>query len=192
MELMGIFEVAQLAGVKSQAVSNWMVRRADFPVPMTQLASGPVWDGAVMRQWLTGEGLLEGDAEREQAMKEFAKGQEYSMDQIRHVLGGETMSYLPQRGSRIVCGRFTTEMNPDAPEMVLVGNPPKVQRKAELMASQRGVLPVFMKMGPGRWRYHGPMEFVEYVTDMSVVGPKADAAGRSGEVVGVLVFRAVA
>jgi hypothetical protein len=72
---------------------------------------------------------------------------------------------------------------------VLVGDPPKVQRKAQLLAQQRGVLPVFMKEGPGRWRFHGAMEFVEYVTDMKVVERKAAASGRTGEVVGVLVLR---
>lgn len=101
------------------------------------------------------------------------------------------MSYLPQKGSRIVCGRFTSEMNPEAPERVLVGNPPKVQRKAELLAAQGGVLPIFMKIAPGRWEFQGPMEFVAYITDMAVVGPKAAKAGRAGEVVGMLEFRPV-
>jgi hypothetical protein len=191
MELMGTFEVARLAGVSAQAVSNWMVRRADFPTPMAQLASGPVWDGAVMRRWLIRNGLMVGNDSASAEMDSFAVGREYTLAEIRAVLGGETMSYLPQRGSRIVCGRFTTGMNPDAPEKVLVGDPPKVQRKAELLAQQRGILPIFMKMGPGRWRYHGPMEFVEYVTDRAAVERAAVRAGRAGEVVGMLKFRAI-
>ena len=191
LELLGTFEVAQLAGVTAQAISNWMVRRPEFPAPLAQLASGPVWDGAVMRRWLRDNGLLRTDSEKGNDMSDFAKGHEYTMAQIRAVLGGETMSYLPQRGSRIVCGRFTTEMNPEAPEKVLVGNPPRVQRKAELLAQQGGVLPIFVKMGPGRWRFEGPMELVEYITDMASVEPKAAAAGRAGEVVGILVFRPV-
>lgn len=190
-ELLGTFEVAQLAGVTAQAISNWTVRRPDFPVPLAQLASGPVWDGVVMRRWLGDNGLIGTASEKGTDMGAFAKGHEYTMKQIRAVLGGETMSYLPQRGSRIVCGRFTPEMNPEAPEKVLVGNPPRVQRKAELLAEQRGVLPIFMKIGAGRWRFEGPMELVEYTTDMATVEPKAAAAGRAGEVVGILVFRAV-
>jgi hypothetical protein len=189
LELLGTYEVARLAGVTAQAISNWMVRRPDFPAPLAQLASGPVWDGAVMRPWLREHGLIAADSDKGNDMGAFTEGHEYSMAQIRHVLGGETMSYLPQRGSRIVCGRFTREMNPEAPAKVLVGNPPKVQRKAQLLAQQRGVLPIFTKMGPGRWRYEGPMEFVEYITDMAVVEPEAAAAGRAGEVVGILVFR---
>lgn len=188
---MGIFEVARTAGVSPQAVSNWIARRSDFPAPLAQLASGQVWDGSVMRAWLAVNGLLANEISRERYVSSFVKGQEYTLDAIRAVVGGETMSYLPQRGSRIVCGRFTTEMNPEAPERVLVGNPPKVQRKAQLLSQQGGVLPVFMKVGPARWRFHGPMEFVEYVTDMRIVGLKAASAGRAGEVVGMLVFRPV-
>jgi hypothetical protein len=191
MKLMGTYEVAQLAGVTTQAVSNWMVRRPEFPRPMAQLASGPVWDGAAMHKWLRDNGLIAAERKVVSTMDSFVEGSEYTLSQIRAALGGETMSYLPQRGSRIVCGRFTSEMNPEAPRRVLVGNPPKVQRKAELLARQGGVLPVFMKMGSNRWRFHGPMEVVEYVTDMAVVEPKARAAGRAGEVAGILIFRYV-
>lgn len=119
----------------------------------------------------------------------FHKGAEYTLDEVRAVLGGDPMSYLPQAGGRIVYGKFTRKMNPSSPYEVLVGDPPKVQRKAELLAQQRGVLPVFMKEGPNRWRFHGPMEFVEYVTEASIVEAKARTAGREGQVVGLLVFR---
>jgi hypothetical protein len=191
MELFGTFEVAQLAGVSAQAVANWIERRVDFPAPLVRLASGPVWDGRDVRRWLSDNRLIADPEAEGKEMSDFKQGQEYTLDAIRAVLGGETMSYLPQRGSRIVCGRFTTEMNPEAPARVLVGKPPKVQRKAELLAQQRGILPVFMKLGVNRWRYDGPMEFIDYVTDMSVVEPKAAAAGRAGEVVGMLVLRPV-
>ena len=189
MKLMGTYEVAQLAGVTAQAVSNWMARRPDFPEPLAHLASGPVWDGSLMRQWLRNNGLIANMKGGTFDMGEFVKGREYSLNEIRAVLGGETMSYLPQKGSRIVCGRFTSEMNPEAPARVLVGNPPKVQRKAELLATQGGVLPIFMKIAPGRWEFQGQMEFVAYITDMAVVEPKAAKAGRAGEVVGMLEFR---
>ena len=122
-------------------------------------------------------------------MTAFVKDQEYTMTDIRSAPGGDNMSYLPQSGRRIVCGRFTADMNNKAPYEVLVGNPPQVQRKARLMAQQGGSIPIFVKLAPGRWRFHGRMELVEYVTDKSTVEPKAADAGRSGEVVGVLLFR---
>lgn len=186
---MGAFEVAKQAGVTPQAVSNWVVRRPDFPAPLAQLASGPVWDASAIRSWLAKSGVTVTKRTEHKMASNFQKGVEYTLDEVRAVLGGDPMSYLPQAGGRIVYGKFTTKMNPSSPYEVLVGDPPQVQRKAELLAQQRGVLPVFMKEGPNRWRFHGPMEFVDYAKDPSFVEAKARAAGREGQVAGLLVFR---
>jgi hypothetical protein len=124
------------------------------------------------------------------AMKkiDFVVGQEYPLAAIQTAFGGDNMSYLPESGGRIVCGRFTRDMNPLAPERVLVGDRPQVRRKAELLARQGGALPVFIKIRPNRWRYHGLMRVVEYVTDSSVFEHEARVANRQGEVAGVLVL----
>lgn len=121
--------------------------------------------------------------------KEFVVGEEYPLAVIQEAFGGDNMSYLPATGGRIVCGRFTTVMNPNAPERVLVGDRPRVKRKAELLAQQGGTLPVFMKQGPNRWRYHGVMQVVGYETDGRIIESEARAAGRAGEIAGVLVLR---
>lgn len=41
-----------MAGVSSQAVTNWRSRAADFPQPLKDLASGPVFRRAQVRAWL--------------------------------------------------------------------------------------------------------------------------------------------
>ena len=51
-ELVGINEVAQMAGVSRQAVANWRVRASSFPAPVAQLASGPIFLRANIRAWL--------------------------------------------------------------------------------------------------------------------------------------------
>ena len=51
-ELVGIGEIAQMAGVSRQAVANWRVRTADFPSPVVELASGPVFRRSQIRSWL--------------------------------------------------------------------------------------------------------------------------------------------
>jgi chromosome partitioning protein len=43
LELVGLSEVAEMAGVSRQAVVNWRARFSDFPSPTAELASGPVW-----------------------------------------------------------------------------------------------------------------------------------------------------
>ena len=192
MELMGLFEIARLARVSPQAVSNWVNRKADFPEPLAQLASGPVWDGAAIRAWLEQEGTLSGDKTRRKGMKNFVVGREYSLDAITSALGGETMSYLPQYQNRIVCGRFKKEeMNPEAPYKILVGNLPKVRQKAELLAAQGGVIPVFLKEATNRWLYHGPMRVAGLETSRKVIEATPGVDKRKDEVIGVLCLEDV-
>lgn len=188
MDLMGLYEIAQAAGVTPQAVSNWVARKPDFPEPLAQLASGAVWDGHVIRTWLLQQQLVSSEPTRRREMHQFVVGQEYTFNAIAEVFGGQSFGYLPQVGSRIVCGRFTMEMNPHAPYEVLVGDPPGVLRKAEMLVEQGGVIPVFIKAATNRWRYHGPMEVVGFDTNPRLVRARAREAERE-DVVGVLSFR---
>lgn len=51
-ELLGLFEVAELAGVTPSAVANWRKRAGDFPAPVATLKSGPVFRLSQIRAWL--------------------------------------------------------------------------------------------------------------------------------------------
>jgi len=189
MKLMGLFEIAKLAGVSAQAVSNWQNRKDDFPPPLAQLASGAVWDGDVVRTWLEANGLLPKKGARMDPRKAFKKGAVYTLDDIASVVGGERQSYLPQKEGRIVCGRFTLDMNPWAPHEVLVGDLPRVAAKAKLLVEQGGSIPVFIKQAPNEWRLHGWMTPARFITDRRSVDSKAKAAGRDDAIAGVLVLR---
>jgi chromosome partitioning protein len=52
MELVGVSEIAELAGVSRQAVSNWRSRSKNFPSPLAELSSGPVWLKENIENWL--------------------------------------------------------------------------------------------------------------------------------------------
>ena len=188
MELMGLYEIARVAGVTPQAVSNWVARKPDFPKPLAVLASGAVWDGPTVRAWLARRQLLPHETAQRQTLDQFTRGQEYPFNAITEVLGGQSFGYLPQVGSRIVCGRFRMEMNPRAPYEILVGDPPGVFDKAELLVKQAGVIPVFIKARTNRWRYHGPMEVVGLDRNARVVRARAKEANR-GDVIAVLTLR---
>lgn len=121
-------------------------------------------------------------------MSPFVVGQEYPFDAISAAFGGDNASYLPQAGGRIVCGRFRADMNPNVPHEVLVGDPPMVQRRAEMLVGQGGAIPVFVKQATNRWLYHGPMQVVGFDRSVDIVRSKAAAAGRK-DVVGMLSFR---
>lgn len=51
-DLVGINEIAVMANVSRQAVANWRVRVADFPEPVSELASGPIFRRSQIRSWL--------------------------------------------------------------------------------------------------------------------------------------------
>ena len=51
-EFVGINEIADLAAVSRQAVSNWRARASDFPKPVAELKAGPVFRRSQIRSWL--------------------------------------------------------------------------------------------------------------------------------------------
>lgn len=51
-ELVGINEIAEMAGRTKQAVANWRSRSSNFPIPVAELASGPVFQRSQIRSWL--------------------------------------------------------------------------------------------------------------------------------------------
>lgn len=50
--LLGVTEIADLAGVSKQAVSNWRMRYDHFPTPLQNLQSGPVWEREKIENWV--------------------------------------------------------------------------------------------------------------------------------------------
>lgn len=51
-DLVGINEIALMANVSKQAVANWRVRTSNFPKPVSELASGPIFRRSQIRSWL--------------------------------------------------------------------------------------------------------------------------------------------
>jgi len=50
--LVGIAEIAEIAKVTKQVVNNWRQRYEDFPRPLRNLQSGPVWNQEAVAIWL--------------------------------------------------------------------------------------------------------------------------------------------
>lgn len=50
--LIGIYEIAELADVSASAVANWRKRFSDFPTPLAELKSGPVFGESQIKLWL--------------------------------------------------------------------------------------------------------------------------------------------
>jgi len=51
-DLVGIAEIAEMAGVSAAAVANWRKRDSRFPNPVLDLRAGPVFSRPAVRRWL--------------------------------------------------------------------------------------------------------------------------------------------
>ena len=63
--LIGIFEIAEMAGVTASAVANWRKRFPDFPAPLAELKSGPVFAESQVKLWLARRDTASGSREPE-------------------------------------------------------------------------------------------------------------------------------
>ena len=52
IELVGLTEAAELAGVSRQTIWNWKNFYESFPQPIAELAAGPIWEKDAMLAWI--------------------------------------------------------------------------------------------------------------------------------------------
>jgi hypothetical protein len=123
-------------------------------------------------------------------------GETYTRDQIHASLGGEKVTYLPQKGGKIVCGCFSTDSNPEAPLVILVGGSQEdedanvILKKANLLLGQGDPIPVFLKRAPNEWLFDGYYRAAGATHDPRVIDQKQRVAGRN-DVVMVLYLEAI-
>jgi hypothetical protein len=117
----------------------------------------------------------------------FQLARHYTRREIHDALGGNTEEYLPTKDGRVVCGAFRTEdANPEAPMVILPGFGPKIEKAAELFASQATGIPIFLKRGTNRWQYVGDFRVKRLSRDPSEVAKHSARANREADVSCVL------
>lgn len=62
-KLVGLAELADMLGATRQTISNWRNRWPDFPSPVVELRSGPIWDLVIVEEWAKTKGLELGHAD---------------------------------------------------------------------------------------------------------------------------------
>lgn len=108
----------------------------------------------------------------------FIVGNTYTRVEISRALGGGLQDFLPHKAGQVVCGAFRTELNPLAPEVILVG-PNRRPMWAKRLYKQGEAVPVFIKVGPNQWEYRGRFRPTSYSTDKGVVRRYAAMARRT-------------
>ena len=109
----------------------------------------------------------------------FEVGMRYTRDEIHNQLGGSKQSYLPTKDGYVTCVCLSKDMNPDAPDIILSGSGPMVQKSANWLVSQNTLLPVFVKESPNNWIYKGEFQVKKYVADKAEIKKNYRLAGRT-------------
>jgi hypothetical protein len=78
-----------------------------------------------------------------------------------------------------VAGCFRPDLNPGAPETVIVGTGPGIEGAAAALASQQSPIPVFVKVGPVKWEYAGQFTVKRWLREAAAVRRYALRAGRA-------------
>jgi hypothetical protein len=82
-------------------------------------------------------------------------GRKYTRESVGAALGGSESDYLPMVDDRVVCGCFTLDHNPEAPDVAVPGTGKIVQQEAAQFRSQDYPLPIVIKRRVTQWAYVG-------------------------------------
>jgi hypothetical protein len=99
----------------------------------------------------------------------FTIGRKYTRKEISAALGGSEIEYLPTEDSRVLCGCFTLEHNPEAPDIVIPGTGKVIQREAKLFCEQDYPVPIFIKRRVNEWEYIGDYKAVNHSTNAAEI-----------------------
>jgi hypothetical protein len=107
------------------------------------------------------------------------KGELYSRREISGHLGGNSMSYLPTKSGRVLYACLKPELNPHAPEIVLVGSGDETVENARILCRQSGATPVFVKEADAEWEYAGDYEVERCSEDRKAIVEQQELSGRN-------------
>ena len=108
---------------------------------------------------------------------ELKVGKSYSWDEVRKCGGEET--FLGKRGNKIVVATLDGKKNPEAPEVMVVGDKAKNRKRAEEFCQQKGILPIFIKEQTNKWIYYGKYEFERFTDEPDELKKHQNEANRN-------------
>jgi hypothetical protein len=109
----------------------------------------------------------------------FERGKVYSRLAIQRALGGGLQDYLPHVDGRVVAGCFSKDLNPQAPNVILPGTGPEIERWARVFAEQGTAVPVFIKQRSNEWYCMGAFRCLRLAEDDRTIQDHAQRANRT-------------
>jgi hypothetical protein len=120
--------------------------------------------------------------------KEPKRGRRYSRAEIFKMFGGNMQSALPFKDGEAVAGCYDPKMNPDAPEVILVGVGVYKEYYSQRAAEQRTMLPIFLKRANAEYEFVGYYRAVRYSTDRTEIRRQNIGDRPENNIAGVLYF----
>ena len=118
----------------------------------------------------------------------FSKGVNYTRDEIHDKLGGNIQSYLPTVNGQVVaaCFKRSEDMNPEAPDVILVGSGPIIESTAKILTEQGYAVPTFIKLFENQWEYVGTYKVYRQSFNKNEIEKHLRKAKRKDKVTSVL------
>ena len=106
------------------------------------------------------------------------------------MVGGGIQSFLPTKNGKVVCGCFSPDLHPDAPEEVVVAVGPQREQTAVTAVLQLTSFPIFLKRDSGLWECMGDYRGTRYLQRGHKL-LEAEARVKSEKVAGILYMARV-
>src|SRR5436309_1708651 len=108
------------------------------------------------------------------------KGHVYGWEQILDETGadGSPPYYLIHQGTHVVAACLTTDLNPDAPTIILAGNGRQIAAYADHFCAQANTIPVLVKTGHREWLCCGEFKLKHQSTDSAEITEHSSRSGR--------------
>jgi hypothetical protein len=95
-------------------------------------------------------------------------GQHISTKKLEAVTAGGR-DYIRTKDDQVKGLALRLDLNPRAPELIIVGKGPRIVRRAELFRDSESPVPAFIKRGTDKWEYFGDYRAIDYRTDSKAI-----------------------
>lgn len=94
----------------------------------------------------------------------FELNKAYTREFIHMVCGGNKQSFLPEKNGKVVAACLRTDLNPQAPDVIICDSSASARAAGRTLATQGGTIPVFIKMATDSFRFVGQYAVSESLT----------------------------
>lgn len=94
----------------------------------------------------------------------FEKNKIYTREYIHTACGGNKQSFLPTKNGKVVAACLRTDLNPQAPDIIICSSSASARAAGKTLAAQGDAIPVFIKMETDAFRFVGVFAVGESLT----------------------------